>query len=68
MECNVEIVRNSGELAEGAKDLAKRCLDLARHLVARDEAPAAIERGGRKAHALEAERAAGDGSRIDREA
>ncbi len=29
--------------------LAKRCLDLAGHLIARDEAPAPIERGGRKA-------------------
>ena len=65
MECNVEIVRNSAELAEGAMDLAKRCLDLARHLIARDEAPAAIERGGRKAHALEAERAAADRSLDD---
>ncbi len=62
MECNVAIVRDSGELAEGAMDLAKRCLDLARHLIARDEAPAAIERAGRKAHALEAERTAGGGS------
>ncbi len=58
MECNVEIVRGSQELAEGAMDLAKRCLELARHLVARDEAPAAIERGGRKAHTLEMESAA----------
>ena len=52
MERNVEIVRASKELAEGASDLARRCLDLARDLIARDEAPTAIERGGRKAHAL----------------
>jgi nitrite reductase/ring-hydroxylating ferredoxin subunit/multimeric flavodoxin WrbA len=52
MEKNVEIVRNSTELAEGAAMLAKRCLDLAAHLIARDEAPASIERGGRKAHAM----------------
>ena len=32
--------------------LAKRCLDLATHLIERDEAPASIERGGRKAHAM----------------
>ncbi len=32
--------------------LVKRCLDLAGQLVARDEAPASIERGGRKAHDL----------------
>jgi hypothetical protein len=56
MERNVDIVRNSKELAEGATHLAKRCLDLAAHLIARDEAPASIDRGGRKAHALEMER------------
>ena len=52
MERNVEIVRSSKELAKGAAELAKRCLDLAEKLVARDEAPASIERGGRKAHPL----------------
>jgi nitrite reductase/ring-hydroxylating ferredoxin subunit/multimeric flavodoxin WrbA len=50
MENNVAIVRSSQELAEGAEMLAKRLLDLAGHLIARDEAPAQIERGGRKAH------------------
>ena len=49
MEKNVEIVRNSAELAEGASMLTKRCLDLAAHLISRDEAPASIERAGRKA-------------------
>jgi multimeric flavodoxin WrbA/nitrite reductase/ring-hydroxylating ferredoxin subunit len=53
MECNVEIVRNSIELAEGAAMLSKRCLDLAAHLITRDEAPTSIERGGRKAHAMQ---------------
>jgi len=52
MERNVEVVRSSKELADGAGELARRCLDLARDLIARDEAPTAIERGGRKAHAL----------------
>ncbi len=52
MEHNVEIVRDSAELAEGADMLVKRCLDLAAHLIARDEAPTSIERGGRKAHDL----------------
>ncbi len=52
MERNVAIVRSSAELAEGADMLTKRCLDLARHLIARNEAPASIERGGRKAHDL----------------
>ena len=53
MEANVAVVRESKELAEGATHLAKRCLDLAADLIARDEAPASIDRGGRKAHALE---------------
>jgi hypothetical protein len=55
MERNVEIVRDSKDLAEGAAMLTKRCLDLARHLIERDEAPTSIERGGRKAHPLEME-------------
>ena len=52
MERNVEIVRASKKLAEGASMLTKRCLDLAGHLITRDKAPASIERGGRKAHAI----------------
>jgi multimeric flavodoxin WrbA/nitrite reductase/ring-hydroxylating ferredoxin subunit len=52
MERNVDVVRNSTELAEGAAMLTKRCLNLAAQLVARDEAPNKIERGGRKAHSL----------------
>jgi NADPH-dependent FMN reductase len=52
MERNVEIVRNSKELAEGAAMLVKRCLELAQNLIARDESPTSIERGGRKAHPL----------------
>jgi multimeric flavodoxin WrbA/nitrite reductase/ring-hydroxylating ferredoxin subunit len=52
MERNVEVVRTSKELADGAAMLAARCLDLAADLIARDEAPKSIERGGRKAHAL----------------
>jgi len=52
MEHNVEIVRDSKELKEGAAMLTKRCLELAAYLVARDEAPISIERGGRKAHAM----------------
>lgn len=54
MERNVEAVRHSKELAEGAAMLAKRCLALAEHLIARDQAPTAIERGGRKAHPIQA--------------
>jgi nitrite reductase/ring-hydroxylating ferredoxin subunit/multimeric flavodoxin WrbA len=52
MEVNVEIVRNSTELAEGAAMLTMRCMELAKYLIARDEAPVTIERGGRKAHAV----------------
>src|SRR6266566_7834401 len=57
MERNVDIVRDSKELAEGTACLAQRCPGLGAHLIARDEAPASIDRGGRKAHALEMERA-----------
>jgi multimeric flavodoxin WrbA/nitrite reductase/ring-hydroxylating ferredoxin subunit len=52
MENNVALVRDSKELAEGAAMLTQRCLDLAAYLVARDQAPASIERGGRKAHPI----------------
>ncbi|HEY8032303.1 MAG TPA: Rieske 2Fe-2S domain-containing protein [Methylocella sp.] len=52
MERNVEIVRASKELAEGVAMLASRCLDLAGRLITSDKAPASIERGGRKAHAI----------------
>jgi len=52
MERNVEIVRESTELAEGSRMLAKRCLETAGDLLAHVEARAAVERGGRKAHAM----------------
>ena len=50
MENNVAMVQNSKELAEGARMLSKRLLDLAARLITQDEAPGSIERGGRKAH------------------
>jgi multimeric flavodoxin WrbA len=53
MERNVDVVRNSKELAEGAAMLTQRCLQLAKDLVIEDEAPHSIERGGRKAHLLD---------------
>jgi multimeric flavodoxin WrbA/nitrite reductase/ring-hydroxylating ferredoxin subunit len=53
MERNVEIVRDSKDLADGAHMLAQRCLALAGQLIACDEAPVAIERGGRKANPVE---------------
>ena len=52
MEVNVDVVRNSTELADGAAMLAKRCMALAKDLIRRDEAPVTIERGGRKANAV----------------
>ena len=55
MERNVEIVRTSKQLAEGAAALTKRCLDFAGSLVSQNEGPASIERGGRKAHAVQTE-------------
>jgi multimeric flavodoxin WrbA/nitrite reductase/ring-hydroxylating ferredoxin subunit len=51
MEVNVELVRNSADLAEGAAMLAMRCMALAKYLIGRD-APVTIERGGRKANAV----------------
>ena len=59
MERNVEIVRESQELADGAAMLARRCIDLAAGLIAQGQAPASIERGGRKAHPLDMERTTG---------
>ncbi len=53
MERNVEIVRTSRELAEGAKALTERCLDLAGRLIATDMPPEQINRGGRKAHGID---------------
>lgn len=53
MERNVEVVRNSRELAEGARALADRCLDLADRLIATDAPRERIDRGGRKAHDLD---------------
>jgi nitrite reductase/ring-hydroxylating ferredoxin subunit/multimeric flavodoxin WrbA len=56
MEHNVAVVRNSAELKQGAGELAQRCLDLARRLIDSHEmTPEHINRGGRKAHPLDAE-------------
>ena len=52
MGSNVRIVAHSEELAKGAAELAERCPGLARSLIGKDAAPAAIERNGRKAHRL----------------
>lgn len=52
MERNVEIVRTSKELANGARELAARCMDIADRLIATDAALARVPRGGRKAHEI----------------
>ncbi len=49
MENNVAIVRESEELAQGARELAERCLDLAERFQAKPPA-AKVARGGRKAN------------------
>ena len=53
MDRNVVEVRDSKELAEGAAMLAERCIHLAKCLIELDQAPSSIERGGRKAHAMD---------------
>jgi len=58
MERNVEYVRQSEELREGARKLVERSLQMARSLVEQNLCPAQIERGGRKAHTPAAEREA----------
>jgi multimeric flavodoxin WrbA/nitrite reductase/ring-hydroxylating ferredoxin subunit len=55
MEKNVEIVRESKELADGAAMLAKRCLALAGRLITTCHTPESIERGGRKANPVSTE-------------
>jgi len=54
MERNVDCVRDSRELREGARELARRAVDLSRLLLANAIQTAKTERGGRKAHQLEA--------------
>ncbi len=56
MERNVEVLRSSEELKQGAGELAERCLAAARDLLASHEmTPEHIMRGGRKAHPLDME-------------
>ena len=55
MEKNVAIVRESRDLAEGARDLAARCMHLAELLVSTDATAKKANRGGRKAHQLDGE-------------
>jgi nitrite reductase/ring-hydroxylating ferredoxin subunit/multimeric flavodoxin WrbA len=52
MERNVEVLRTSTELREGAAALAGRCVALAERLLATGGTPERVARGGRKAHAM----------------
>lgn len=50
MERNVAFVQHDTELHQGARDLARRALGLAKQLVEECPTPSRIDRGGRKAH------------------
>lgn len=52
MEVNVEIVKHSPELRDGARALVARAVDMAQLLLDHEHAPHTTERGGRKAHRL----------------
>ena len=60
MEKNVEIVKHSTELRDGARALAARTVDTAHLLLDHEHAPHTMERGGRKAHHLVLEELADD--------
>jgi multimeric flavodoxin WrbA len=49
MENNMTAVQRDPELREGARALARRCVEMATGLIAAGEGRARIERGGRKA-------------------
>jgi hypothetical protein len=52
MEQNVEVVKHSEELREGARALVARAVDTAHLLLDHERAPHSMSRGGRKAHRL----------------
>jgi multimeric flavodoxin WrbA/nitrite reductase/ring-hydroxylating ferredoxin subunit len=52
MENNIKYVANSKELQDGAKELARRAVEMAETLLVRHLSKERIERGGRKAHPL----------------
>jgi multimeric flavodoxin WrbA/nitrite reductase/ring-hydroxylating ferredoxin subunit len=52
MERNVQIVKHSEELREGARALVTRAVDMAHLLLDHEGAPHTTSRGGRKAHRL----------------
>ncbi|MBI2683039.1 MAG: NAD(P)H-dependent oxidoreductase [Acidobacteriales bacterium] len=55
MENNVEFIKTSKELREGAGSLVDRSIDLAARLIEKTAMPEALPRGGRKAHAMDGE-------------
>jgi nitrite reductase/ring-hydroxylating ferredoxin subunit/multimeric flavodoxin WrbA len=57
MEQNVEVVKQSQELRDGARALATRAIDHARLLLDHETAGHTTDRGGRKAHRLALEQA-----------
>jgi len=52
MENNIKYVANSKELQDGARELARRAIEMAETLLVRHISKEKIERGGRKAHPL----------------
>jgi multimeric flavodoxin WrbA/nitrite reductase/ring-hydroxylating ferredoxin subunit len=52
MENNIKHVANSKELQDGAKELARRAVEMAETLLVRHLSKERVERGGRKAHPL----------------
>lgn len=52
MERNIDVVKHSKELRDGARALAARSVDMAHLLLDHEHAPHTMERGGRKAHKL----------------
>lgn len=52
MERNIEVVKCSEELRDGARSLAARSIDMAQLLLDHTAAPHSVGRGGRKAHRL----------------
>ncbi len=57
METNIDVVKHSAELRDGARALATRTVDHARLLLEHETAHASTDRGGRKAHRLAMESA-----------
>ena len=52
LENNIRYVANSKELHDGAKELARRAVEMAETLLVRHQSKERVERGGRKAHPL----------------